>query len=359
MVKLAALAVAVALLAPAATVAGVQFAKEDLQSDDSLWKLYELWCARHKVARDPGEKLRRFAIFKEKARRVYSFHLQVAGGTPLGLNIFADQSDDEVRRDYRCGRPGPGVVNHGGMMERNVSAAVKRRGGDGTLPLPVEFDWRAKSCNGRPCLSPVKRQGPRCGACWAFAATAALESHSAIRRNMRVRLSEQQLVDCDTHSFGCAGGFAIAAFYYVAKNGGLASSADYPYRARNGTCKAAATSQVDLGMTGYSRVPAYDEFQLLQAVTYGPVVVPIAATNSSSFYDYAGGLYRGPCGPAITHEMLLVGYGYDHYVLRNSFGEGWGDKGYMLLPRDSGSLGVLGTCRILMDGSAYPEIESL
>ncbi|CAM0952110.1 unnamed protein product [Alopecurus aequalis] len=347
MAKLALLVVAVALLVSAA--AGVEFAKEDMETDDSLWKLYELWGARYKVARDPGEKLRRFAIFKEKVRRIYAFH-QVAGDTPLGLNIFADLGDDEVYRDYRCART---VVND---VDKNLHATVKRRGE--SLPLPVAIDWRTKTCNGQPCLTPVKDQA-RCGACWAFAATAALESHNVIRRNTSlVRLSEQQLVDCDTMSDGCNGGFAAGAFEYV-RNNGLASSAAYPYRAWKGTCRARNTSPVDLGMVGFARVPPYDEYQLLQAVTNGPVVVPLAIGRNITFDDYHGGPYRGECGTDIDHEMLLVGYTYGYYILRNSYGENWGNKGYMLLPRNTGSLNIKGTCGILMDGAAYPEIESL
>ncbi|GJN20922.1 hypothetical protein PR202_gb08360 [Eleusine coracana subsp. coracana] len=55
MAKFTAVAVALVLLALAAT--GVEFSKEDLESEDSMWKLYEVWGARYKVARDPVEKL--------------------------------------------------------------------------------------------------------------------------------------------------------------------------------------------------------------------------------------------------------------------------------------------------------------
>ncbi|KAM0896090.1 hypothetical protein ACQ4PT_023416 [Festuca glaucescens] len=104
------------------------------------------------------------------------------------------------------------------------------------------------------------------------------------------------------------------------------SSAAYPYTARNGTCKSSTTLPVRLGMTGFARVPAYDEFELLQAVTYGPVVVSIDA-NNTDFDRYAGGLYpSGKCGRNPDHEMLLVGYGSNYYILRNSYGESWGTK---------------------------------
>lgn len=75
----------------------------------------------------------------------------------------------------------------------------------------------------------------RCGSCWAFAATSALESHRSIARENNEDLSEQELLDCDPMSDGCdEGGEAIDAFQYVMKNG-LASSASYPYTGVDGT----------------------------------------------------------------------------------------------------------------------------
>lgn len=113
-------------------------------------------------------------------------------------------------------------------------------------------------------------------------------------------------------------------------------------------------------MSGFEWVPAYDEFQLMKAVTYGPVVISIAAPDDeddadNDFFDYTGGVYQGPCGYNNDHEMLLVGYNDNYWILKNSNGEGWGEKGYMRLLKNVDS--IKGMCGILRDGSAYPDLE--
>jgi C1A family cysteine protease len=56
-------------------------------------------------------------------------------------------------------------------------------------------------------VSPIQDQG-NCGSCWAFSATAALESAHAIFIGGLIKLSEQNLVSCAAlqGNFGCNGG---------------------------------------------------------------------------------------------------------------------------------------------------------
>lgn len=90
------------------------------------------------------------------------------------------------------------------------------------------------------------------------------------------------------------------------------------------------------------------------------MVVAVDASDPS-FIRYPGGVYRGPCGHSLDHEMLLVGHGttgnlFDdvgYWILKNSYGEHWGENGYVRLLRDGET--TLGTCGILMDAS-YPTL---
>ena len=65
----------------------------------------------------------------------------------------------------------------------------------------AEVDWRTKGA-----VNPVKDQA-RCGSCWAFSAVCAFEGSHAINTGELVSMSEQQVVSCDTVSYGCQGGW--------------------------------------------------------------------------------------------------------------------------------------------------------
>lgn len=61
----------------------------------------------------------------------------------------------------------------------------------------------------------------------------------------------------------------------------------------------------------------------------------------SAFYGYKSGIFDTGCGIALDHAVNLVGYGPDYYILRNSWGTGWGDGGYMKIAAKAGN-GVSG-----------------
>jgi hypothetical protein len=48
------------------------------------------------------------------------------------------------------------------------------------------------------------------------------------------------------------------------------------------------------------------------------------------------GVYKSaedPSGPHGGHAMLIVGYIGNYFVVKNSWGEEWGDKGYCYIPK--------------------------
>jgi C1A family cysteine protease len=63
------------------------------------------------------------------------------------------------------------------------------------------MDWSAQGAT-----TPVYDQG-QCGSCWAFSATEQIESMSFLQKKVSTiqKLSQQQIVDCDTTAQGCNG----------------------------------------------------------------------------------------------------------------------------------------------------------
>merc|ERR1719197_2283287 len=131
------------------------------------------------------------------------------------------------------------------------------------------------------------------------------------------------------------------AFEYIKKSGGLVSETDYPYKGQEeGECMLDSTMKREANVTGHVDVPSGQEEELTKAIAKnGPVSVAIDASQSS-FQFYKDGIYDEPqCDPAnLDHGVLAVGYGEDagmgYFIVKNSWGPTWGDKGYVKMTRN-------------------------
>ena len=91
-----------------------------------------------------------------------------------------------------------------------------------------------------------------------------------------------------------------------------------------------------------------------------PVSVDIDA-SSREFQLYESGVFTGPCGIQSTHVVNIVGYGVTadgtkYWIMKNSWGTGWGEDGYMRILKDRGSPG--GLCG-LNQQVVWPYVNSL
>jgi len=208
--------------------------------------------------------------------------------------------------------------------------------------LPSYFDWTDKGV-----VTAVKNQ-EQCGSCWAFSTTGVLEGHYAIKNGKLLSFSEQQIVDCDTDCYGCGGGWPYLALEYTGANG-IEQESTYPYTGVDGTCNYKKAETVSAN-TGYSFVTPNNANDLLTAIVSSPVSVAIEA-DQSVFQFYTSGVISTGCGDTIDHAVLAVGYttvnGKQAYIVKNSWGESWGDQGYVYISTDAKPNGGEGVCGIL------------
>jgi C1A family cysteine protease len=190
-------------------------------------------------------------------------------------------------------------------------------------------------------MNPVRDQG-QCGSCWSFAAIATLEGRYAVKKGSKVQLSEQQLVDCDTASNGCGGGWSSKALQYIQRVGGSQSRASYPYTGRDGSCRFNA-GQVAAKVSGVSGVA-----NAKTSIAGGPLAVYVQAAGA--FMSYGGGIFNGVCGQ-YDHAVTLVGFGVsgstEYWIIRNSWGTGWGEAGHIRVQ-------INGNCRLTFD--SFPTV---
>ncbi|XP_039787271.1 ervatamin-C-like [Panicum virgatum] len=144
------------------------------------------------------------------------------------------------------------------------------------------------------------------------------------------------------------------ALSYVTGNGGMAPESAYPYEGRQGPCQKVVGPLIPID--GYTGVPPYSELELRAAVARQPVVVSVESSGME-FKQYPGGIFDGPCGSAISHQMTTVGYGTTEtgeafWLLKNSWGASLGEDGFMRMAREVGSEGD-GLCGIHMH-AFYP-----
>jgi C1A family cysteine protease len=282
----------------------------------------------------------RFKVFRYNFENILSHNSNNTRTFDMAVNKFTDMTPDEFRFKMVGGyRTDAEVFTSCGSF---VSTGKS---------VPDSIDWRLDGA-----VTPVKDQG-QCGSCWSFSATGALEGAWAVGKGKLVSLSEQQLVDCAGiryGSMGCNGGLMEGAFNYAIDKG-MCTEDSYPYTSgvsqTGGTCGSCATA---VKVSKCFNVKTNDQIALKEAVSNSPVAIAIEA-DTRYFQSYSSGvLTSSTCGTTLDHGVLIVGYGEDdgqkYWLVKNSWGSGWGDSGYVKIARsDSSNDG--GVCGISMEAS--------
>jgi hypothetical protein len=226
--------------------------------------------------------------------------------------------------------------------------------------LPSSINWVTNGV-----VTPVKNQG-LCGACWAFSAIASLESAYKISGKYLHSFSEQELINCNTETNnGCNGGNYELALEWVKKNKAISIDYAYPYGyftykgiSDFQTCGLEYHIQTPINILKVHKLPPYKDDELINVLSKYPVSVAINA-NPTTLQFYSSGIYDDTdCDGEymhINHAVTIVGYTENSYIIKNSWGTGWGDNGYMSISRKPGDT-TAGLCGILTL-PVYPEVK--
>ena len=188
--------------------------------------------------------------------------------------------------------------------------------------------------------TPVKNQG-YCGSCWAFAASEQIESDSMRLLGTNYILAPEQMVECDKTSMGCNGGLQERAYSYVKRAGGQEQESDYPYTSgvdgSTSSCSSDSSKYV-LTVADYANINGETDMANYVLAT-GPVSIDV---DASTWSTYTGGI-MSTCPTQINHAVQAVGVDTSsngYWKVRNSWGEDWGESGFIRLSYGSDTCGL-------------------
>lgn len=279
----------------------------------------------------------RFQVFKlnlnrfQVSRQFYT-EKEDENDDEIYLNKFFDLSPEEFESAYL--KFNPGNIQEHLNQNGNIFKQIKE-------DAPEKLDWREKGI-----VSVAKEQG-FCGSCWAFSAIGNIEGQLAIKTNSAaINLSEQQLVDCDKKDQGCDGGYMDTAYQYLAEVGGVMTEADYPYVGMRFKEQCHFNQEKIVAQVANYTWAGTDNEEVIKQFLFerGPLAIGL---NGSPLQLYHKGVFDPwICSNKINHGVLLVGYGFDdkkkkpYWIVKNSWGETWGESGFFRIVRGKGKCGV-------------------
>ena len=176
----------------------------------------------------------------------------------------------------------------------------------------------------------IKDQGP-CGSCWAFAAVGLLESMILKNDSVEVDLSEQYMLSCNPWNWGCNGGYWPND---MLADPGAAMESCFPYVADEVPCNESCPTPYQIQSWAFveedNMVPPTEDIK--QAIyTYGAVQSGVYVTRW--FQLYTSGVFNN-CKRRVNftnHAIILCGWddAKGAWLLKNSWGTGWGEDGFM------------------------------
>ena len=119
---------------------------------------------------------------------------------------------------------------------------------------------------------------------------------------------------------------------------GLPKESQYPYSPYSTYSGICSTSNKVQGAKSFQSYYYTSDSTIISLLQEDPVAIALCTDGWDS---YTSGILSCPSNCVVDHAVLLVGYDTDYWFIKNSWGDDWGDNGYIKISRASGS-----NCRI-------------
>lgn len=267
-----------------------------------------------------------------------------------------------------------------GFVHRGNSSARSSHEDLPATELPEEFTWCNKD-GVNHCTASANQHIPQyCGSCWAMGSLSALADRIKIARGngtgnagMEIQLSVQHMLNCGTAG-SCHGGDSGAAYQWIKQQSdttgaGIAYTSGQPYLAcssdstfgfcpdQDWSCSLSNTARTCstfniaggkcLGLNQYPNA-TIDEYgsisgsdaMMKEIFHRGPIACYI---DAGPIGNYTTGIVTAT-STEIDHAISVVGWGVDadegrYFIIRNSWGEYWGEHGFVRVKDGALSLG--------------------
>jgi len=308
--------------------------QEEHELKVNLQQFHDFMTKYNRVYKDEEEKAKRFQVFLNNLRHIEVLNRMEQGTAFYGVTKFADLTEEEFSRKA------------GGLrtdLKTEDPDWVKEPQWNRDAPLPDSFDWRDKGA-----VTEVKDQG-MCGSCWAFSTTGNIEGVNFVQRGNLVSLSEEQLVECDTIDHGCDGGYMTNAYQSIETMGGLETEKDYPYKGLFYKTCHLNDSLPRVDIDSYTKLSTNETEIAQYLVEHGPISIGINAFVQQFYLRGISHPRKWLCSPKkIDHGEVIVGFGVGtkrskqipYWIVKNSWGNDWGVKGYYYVYRGDGTCGL-------------------
>jgi C1A family cysteine protease len=229
-------------------------------------------------------------------------------------------------------------ANKAEMQDRNIP-----------LDLAPSLSLASFAWNGAKTSTIVQYQGI-CGSCWAFTSAAVYETDYLLKNNKTLDISEQSILDCAVDKSGndagsCDGGWYGGVFDYLTVKGARTEKED-PYKGKSGFCSGSAKTKYTVTKWGYIRrdagIPSVKEMK--EAIAkYGAIAATVKVTPA--FQAYKNGIFDEHASVSapndVNHAITIVGWddSKQAYLVKNSWGPNWGDKGYIWVEYGCNNIG--------------------